>query len=177
MLPSRAFDHKIVLTPRVVPVCCHPYHYSYNQKSELEWQVNEQLVAGLIRPSQSPFASPTLLVKKKDNGAILCGLSHNEQAHCPRSISHAIYGWTSGRVIWDVSLFQTRSQVGLPSNLNAPIRHREDGIQYAPWALWIYCHALRINEFSDDFPSIDEPHFPTFPLPVHANICRWHLGL
>ena len=59
-------DHEIHLIPRAVPVNCRPYRYSPLQKDEIERQVSEMLKAGLITPSISPFASPVLLVKKKD---------------------------------------------------------------------------------------------------------------
>jgi hypothetical protein len=64
--PARVFDHVIPLVPGAVPVNSKPYKYSPFHKSEIERQVEELLAAGLIEPSASPFASPVLLVKKKD---------------------------------------------------------------------------------------------------------------
>ena len=65
--PQRQFDHSIPLLHGVSPVNSRPYRYSPAQKDEIERQVNEMLASGLITQSCSPFASPVLLVKKKDN--------------------------------------------------------------------------------------------------------------
>jgi len=70
--PSRIYDHVIPLIPQATPANSRPYRYSPLQKDEIEKQVREMLQAGLITPSMSPFASPVLLVKKKDGSWRFC---------------------------------------------------------------------------------------------------------
>jgi Reverse transcriptase (RNA-dependent DNA polymerase) len=70
--PQRTIDHKIQLLPNYKPVNLRLYRYSYFQKMELEKIVAELLQNTVIRPSTSPFASPALLVKKKDGTWHLC---------------------------------------------------------------------------------------------------------
>jgi hypothetical protein len=43
-----------------------PYKYSPHHKDKIEKQVKQSLQAGLISQSYSPFASPVLLMLKKD---------------------------------------------------------------------------------------------------------------
>jgi hypothetical protein len=70
--PSRQYDHAITLLPNAPPVNSRPYRYSPEQKNEIERQMSNILNAGTIIPSLSPFASPVLLVKKKDNSWRFC---------------------------------------------------------------------------------------------------------
>lgn len=66
MPPKPQYDHKIHLQADSRPVNVRPYRYPYFQKTEIERQVKEMLDSGVIRPSQSPFSSPVLLIRKKD---------------------------------------------------------------------------------------------------------------
>ena len=70
--PPREFDHHIPLIPGVKPVNIKPYRYSPSQKDEIERQIQKMLTNGIIKPSHSPFASPVLLVKKKDGTWRFC---------------------------------------------------------------------------------------------------------
>ncbi|XP_042012417.1 uncharacterized protein LOC121760890 [Salvia splendens] len=72
MPPRRQFDHKIHILPDAKPINVKPYRYPYFQKNEIEKQVKEMLESGLIRPSQSPFSSPVLLIRKKDGSFRFC---------------------------------------------------------------------------------------------------------
>lgn len=48
------------------PVSLRPYRYPQTQKDIIDGMVRELLDSGVIQPSSSPFASPVVLVKKKD---------------------------------------------------------------------------------------------------------------
>jgi len=69
---TRNHDHHIVLQSGAKPVCVGPYRYPYFQKSEIEKIVHEMLQSGIVRPSQSLFSSPVLLVRKHDGSLRLC---------------------------------------------------------------------------------------------------------
>nr|GEZ84427.1 reverse transcriptase [Tanacetum cinerariifolium] len=64
--PARRHDHKIPLKEGSRPISQRPYRIPYLQKSEIEKQVKEILSSGIIQYNNNPFASPVLLVLKKD---------------------------------------------------------------------------------------------------------------
>ncbi|XP_048429391.1 uncharacterized protein LOC125472242 [Pyrus x bretschneideri] len=70
--PSRSHDHRIPLLEGSKPTSARPYRYGPFQKSEIEKCVQDLLDSGFIRASNSPFSSPVLLVKKKDNSWRMC---------------------------------------------------------------------------------------------------------
>lgn len=65
--PVRNADHHIPLVRGTTPISMRPYCYNHVQKDEIEKLVAEMMAAGLIQPSVSPYSSPALLIKKKDN--------------------------------------------------------------------------------------------------------------
>lgn len=70
--PQRSFDHHIELLTGTTPVNVRPYRYSPARKDEIEKQLARMLSDGIIKASTSPFASPVLLVRKKDNTWRFC---------------------------------------------------------------------------------------------------------
>lgn len=72
MPPYRSCDHSIPLIQRYQPVFIRPYCYAPTVKDEIERQVSEMLSSGIIQHSSSPFSSPMLLVRKKDQSWRFC---------------------------------------------------------------------------------------------------------
>jgi hypothetical protein len=70
--PNHSHDHRILLQPNSEPVSVCPYRYPYYKKTEIEKMVKELLESGLVRPSNSPFSSPVLFVKKADGTWRFC---------------------------------------------------------------------------------------------------------
>ncbi|MCH87769.1 putative retroelement pol polyprotein, partial [Trifolium medium] len=71
--PSRpGFDHKIPLKDGVQPFNLRPYRFSLIQKDVIDKIVQDMLDQGIVQHSTSPFASPTILVRKKDGSWRLC---------------------------------------------------------------------------------------------------------
>ncbi|XP_071939900.1 uncharacterized protein [Coffea arabica] len=64
--PSRSVDHEIPLKSEAQPFKLKPYRYPHCHKEELEKQVTEMLQTGVVKYSNNLFASPVLLVKKKE---------------------------------------------------------------------------------------------------------------
>ena len=70
--PSWGHEHSITLKEGTQPVYGRPYRYPYFQKIEVEKIVRELLEVGSIRPSQSPFSSLVLLVRKANGSWKIC---------------------------------------------------------------------------------------------------------
>lgn len=67
-LPStRPHDHHINLIPNTPPINLKPYYYPHSQKEAMTSIIEDMLREKTIIPSNNPFSSPVLLVKKKDD--------------------------------------------------------------------------------------------------------------
>ena len=70
--PVRAHDHKIPFKDRVSTINVRPYRHSTVQKDVIELMTKELLDVGLVQPSNNPYSSPIVLVKKKDGSWRMC---------------------------------------------------------------------------------------------------------
>jgi hypothetical protein len=70
--PHRSHDHAIPLIPGSKPPNFRPYRMSHNQKNTIETIIAQMLKNKEIQPSNSPFSSPVILVRKKDKSWRLC---------------------------------------------------------------------------------------------------------
>lgn len=60
--------HKIVLDPNIQPIKQRPYRVPITLESKVEAEIKEMLANQIIKPSESSWASPINLIKKKDGG-------------------------------------------------------------------------------------------------------------
>ena len=64
-------QHQIKLTDNT-PISCKPYPLPYTMREELRNEVDTMLEMGVVRLSTSPYASPIVMVKKKDGSNSVC---------------------------------------------------------------------------------------------------------
>ena len=69
---SNRVEHSIDLIPNFTIPKRKLYRQSHDELTETKRQISEYLDNGQITPSTSPFGSPILLVKKKDNSMRMC---------------------------------------------------------------------------------------------------------
>lgn len=62
---ERSQNHAIRIRDGCGPIQVRPYWYAHCQKDEIEKLEADMLKTGVIQPSQSPYSSSVLLVKKK----------------------------------------------------------------------------------------------------------------
>ena len=56
----------------MTPICCKPYPLPFAMREELWKEVDSILEMRVARPSRSPYASPIVIVKKKDGSNKVC---------------------------------------------------------------------------------------------------------
>ena len=64
-------QHQIRLTDNM-PIRCKPYPLPYAMREELRNEVDTMLEMRVVRPSTSPYASPIVMVKKKNGSNRMC---------------------------------------------------------------------------------------------------------
>ena len=70
--PERAIEHSIEIMSDTKPISKPPYWLSHAEAAKVETQLADYVSHGFIRPSSLPWASPILLVKKKDGTMRMC---------------------------------------------------------------------------------------------------------
>ena len=68
---TNVIQHRVKLTDDT-PICRKPYPLPYAMREELGNEVDSMLEMGVVRPSTSPYASPIIMVKKKDGSNRVC---------------------------------------------------------------------------------------------------------
>ena len=68
---TNIIEHKIVLTSDK-PVRSKPYAVPFSMRDSLKCGIEAMIENKIIRPSTSPYASPIVLVKKKDGTNRIC---------------------------------------------------------------------------------------------------------
>jgi hypothetical protein len=64
--PQRRLDHRIILYPGTKPIHRKQYRIPIHYIPEFKRQIQQQLAAGRIRPSTSPYSAPVLLVMRNN---------------------------------------------------------------------------------------------------------------
>jgi hypothetical protein len=72
VLPQRNCHHQIPLAEGSKPPIVKPYSIPHKQDDELETLIKDMLRDSTIRPSNNPYASPAILVRKKDGSWRMC---------------------------------------------------------------------------------------------------------
>ena len=73
-IPGKAgvIEHKIDLTADDRPIRCKPYPLPYTKRGEIREEIKNMMDIGILRESSSPYASPLVVVKKKDGSNRMC---------------------------------------------------------------------------------------------------------
>jgi hypothetical protein len=70
--PSRSVEHKIDIVPGSIPPSRPTYPLSLTEMDELKKQLDDLLFHGFICPSQSPYGTPVLFLRKKEGDLCMC---------------------------------------------------------------------------------------------------------
>ena len=70
--PERAIEYSIETMSNTKCISKPPYRLSHKEAAKVEKQLADYVSRGFIRPSSLPWASPILLVKKKDGTMRMC---------------------------------------------------------------------------------------------------------
>jgi hypothetical protein len=169
--PIRKFDHKILLKPGSQPVNIRPYKSSFIQKGEIEKLVKEMLSNGMIHHNVILFASPVLLVKKKDNMWRFCidYMQLNEQTIKNKFLIPLI-----DDLLDELHSSRIFSKLDLRSGYHQVRIHEED-IEKTAFKMYHRHYEFRVMPFGltnapEHLPSVDEQHTRTLSVKIRVDI-------
>ena len=72
-IPGKAtvIEHKIDRTDNR-PIRCKPYPLPYAKRGEIREKIKNMMDTGIVKESSSPYASPLVVIKKKDGSVRMC---------------------------------------------------------------------------------------------------------
>ena len=70
--PNRKIEHIIEIEPGGKTVNIKPYKYPHHHKIEIERLTQDLLKCGVVSKRRNPYATPVVLVRKKDASFMLC---------------------------------------------------------------------------------------------------------
>lgn len=87
--PERTGIIKHAIKTEGPPICQQMRQLPVSVKGVVEQEVQQMLEHDVVRPSNSPWSSPVVLVRKRDAWVmeILCGFSPSQCSHTPRCLS------------------------------------------------------------------------------------------
>ena len=64
-------EHRVHLVDDY-PIRCRPYELPYAERGVIQEEIQEMISTGIVRESDLPYASPMVVVKKKDGSNRIC---------------------------------------------------------------------------------------------------------
>ena len=115
---AKGVEHEIELTTDI-PIKRPPYRVSHKEREVIENQIKEMLDSQVIRPSNSPFSSPIVLVKKKDGSLRFC-IDYRELNKITRKdnyplpiVNDLIHALQGAKFISTLDMFSGYYQIGI----------------------------------------------------------------
>lgn len=98
-------EHKIRVTKSSRPIRQNPYRIPYAYLTAVEKELDEMLREGIIEPSESDWASPMVILKKKDDSLRICVINKCRVAVTKCEYLGHVIGGGKVRPVKDKSLF------------------------------------------------------------------------
>ena len=121
-------------------------------------EVHQMLKTGAVRPSCSPWASPIVLVRKKDGSVRFCvdyrKLNEVTKKDVHPAPANQRYAGIFGR---SQNLYDPRRRLWILADPYGRIRRREDSLPLLGRTVRVHGHAVRSLQCPCNVPTVDEP--------------------